>query len=177
MQLSLAGWSLNRLFRATDRPPLTILDFPQFTRDQFGLDAVELNNIFFASREPAYLKEIVGAAQRANVKLLNIAVDEKTADLSSDDDAARAEGVKLYGRWIPIAAEIGCTAIRANSGGKTIADRDRATRNCTESFRRLADEGRKHNITILIENHWGLSEDADSMVKVIEGVRETHGAD
>lgn len=176
MKLSLAGWSLHKRFRATDRA-LALVDFPQFTRDHFGLDAVELNNIFFASREPAYLRELVQSAERAKVRLLNIAVDEKTADLSADDDAARAEGLALYARWIPVAKEIGCTAIRANSGGKTITDRPRAIRHCIESFRRLADEGKKHGIAILVENHGGLSSDAASIVALIEAVRETHGPD
>jgi sugar phosphate isomerase/epimerase len=173
MQLSLAGWSLHPLFRAAAEP-LQLLDFPRFTRDQFGIEAVELNNIFFASTEPAYLKRLVQAAHSAGVKLLNIAVDEK-GDLSADDDAARAEGLANYSRWVPVAREIGCSAIRANSGGKTIIHRGRAIERCIDSFRRLADAGRKHGIAILMENHGGLSVDADSILQVIEAVRETHG--
>ena len=76
-----------------------------------------------------------------------------------------------------MAAEIGCTAVRANSGGKTIVDRDRAIERCTDSFRRLADEGAKHGIAILMENHGGLSADADSILRVIEAVRRSHGPD
>lgn len=173
MQLSLAGWSLHTMFRAPTNP-LQLLDFPRLTRDEFGIEAVELNNIFFASREPAYLKQLVAAAESAGITLLNIAVDEQ-GDLSAEDDAARAEGLANYARWVPVAKEIGCTAIRANSGGKTITDRDRAIDRCTDSFRRLADEGRKHGITILMENHGGLSADADSILRVIEAVRQSHG--
>ncbi|HEY8665046.1 MAG TPA: sugar phosphate isomerase/epimerase family protein [Tepidisphaeraceae bacterium] len=174
MKLSLAGWSLNQLFLAKPEPKLKLLDFPAFTRDNFGIDAIELNSPFFESREPDYLNKLMAAAEKAGVKLLNIAVDEK-GDLASDDDAERTAGVANYARWIPVAKEIGCSAIRANSGGKNISDRDRAIKQCIDSFRKLADEGEKHDVTILMENHWGLSSDADSIVRVMQGVEETHG--
>ncbi len=156
MQLSLAGWSLHPLFRSA-ADPLQLLDFPRFTRDHFGIEAVELNNIFFVSTEPAYLNQLVKAADSAGVKLLNIAVDEK-GDLSGEDDAARAEGLASYSRWVPVARELGCTAIRANSGGKTIVDRARAIERCIDSFRRLADDGQRHGVAILMENHGGLTQ-------------------
>jgi sugar phosphate isomerase/epimerase len=175
MQLSLAGWSLHPLFRAAVNP-LQLLDFPRFTRETFGIEAVELNNIFFASTEPAYLKQLESAAHSAGVKLLNIAVDAK-GDLASEDEAVRAEGLANYSRWVPVAGELGCTAIRANSGGKTIVDRGRAIQHCIDSFRHLANAGTKHGIAILMENHGGLSVDADSIIQVVEAVRESHGAD
>lgn len=178
MQLSLAGWSLNSLFRSATHP-LKLLDFPQFTRDHFGIDAVELNNIYFESTEPAYLDRLIANAQKAGSTLLNIAVDVP-GDLSARDNGVRLESVRNYAAWIPIAKAIGTTAIRANSGGKDVTDRDgepftAAVEACIDSFRRLCDVGRDHGIAILIENHWGISADADTMVRIVEGVRKTHG--
>ncbi|RYZ64955.1 MAG: sugar phosphate isomerase/epimerase, partial [Proteobacteria bacterium] len=89
MKLSLCGWSLNRLFRR-EASPLTLLEFPAFTLDQFGIDAVELNNIYFESTEPAYLDMLRAAADAAGSTMLNIAVDEK-GDLASDDEALRLD--------------------------------------------------------------------------------------
>ncbi len=173
MKLSLAGWSLQSLFRAAENP-LKLVDFAAFTRDRFGIEAIELNSPFFVSRESGYLRELVTAAERAGVTMLNIAVDEK-GDLSSEDEAVRQEGLANYSRWIAVAKEIGCAAIRANSGGKEIKDRATAESRCIDSFRRLTDEGRKHGVVILMENHWGLSMDPGSMVRVIEAVRQSHG--
>ena len=175
MRLSLAGWSLHKLFKRT-RYPLKLVHFPVFTKEELGLDAIELNSPFFESREPDYLKRLVAAGQRAGVKLLNIAVDED-GDLSAEDEVERAAAVENYGRWIPVAKELGCTAIRANSGGKNAPDGDRAVAACVESFRRLCDRGKQAGITILMENHGGISSDADNIVKIMEAVRETHGSD
>ena len=175
MQLSLAGWSLWKLFRAESNP-LKVTDFPRFAKENFGIEAVELNSPFFESREPAYLKQLVGAAEQAGVKLLNIAVDEQ-GDLSSEDPAKRELGLRSYGQWIPVAAAIGCTAIRANSGGREVVDREQAIANCIESFRRLADEGRRNGVTVLMENHGGISADADTIVRIMEALRQTHSGD
>ena len=172
MELSLAGWSLHKLFRASERA-LLLVDFPRFTRETFGLDAVELNSPFFASREPRYLRALREAAARAKVKLLNIAVDE-SGDLASEIESIRLDGINNYARWIPVARELGCRAIRANSGGRTVTDRAVAIDNCIESFHRLIDEGEKYGIAVLMENHGGISADADTVVRIMTALGKTH---
>lgn len=173
MQLSLAGWSLNPLFRRSDQP-LKLVDFPAFTRDTFGIDAVELNNIYFESREGSYLNQLSMAAARAGVRLVNIAVDER-GDLASDERAAREEGVLCSTRWIDVARNLGIRAIRCNSGGKQITSLERSIKHCTDSFRRLADVARPKGVKLLVENHWGISSNPDAMVQIVQGVRKTHG--
>ena len=176
MQLSLAGWSLNPLFRR-EADPLTLLDFPAFAHDTFGIDAVELNNIYFESTEPDYLDKLNAAAEAAGSKLLNIAVDVK-GDLAGFSEGPRLNAVDRYADWIPIAAELGCTAIRANSGGGDVGDRkEQAIAACVDSFQRLADVGLKHEVAILIENHWGISSDLAVMTRVVREVRKSHGND
>jgi sugar phosphate isomerase/epimerase len=175
LKLSLAGWSLHKLFRR-DRDPLPLVEFPRFTREQFGLDAVELNSPFFEATTPPYLERLASNAAAAGVKLLNIAVDE-AGDLSSNDESLRAIGVASYGQWIRVAADLGCAAIRANSGGGKIADRDAATGHCIDSFRRPADQGREHGVVILLENHWGISLDPGTIATIMMALVQSHGRD
>jgi sugar phosphate isomerase/epimerase len=154
--------------------PLRLLDFPTFVRNRFGLDAIELNSPFFPSRESRFLKQLIAASEQAQVRMLNIAVDE-VGDLSADNDLDRSRAVLNYSRWIPVAAELGCTAIRANTGGMGIIDTTRALLCCIDSFRRLADMGTKHGVSILIENHGGLSTDPANIIQIVDEVRLTHG--
>lgn len=175
MNLSLAGWSLNRLFRSAESP-LKLIDFPAFTRDTFGLDAVELNNIYFESREAAYLNQLSLAAAKAGVRMLNIAVDER-GDISADEKAQREEGILCCTRWIDVARNLGIRAVRFNSGGKNAVDRERATKYCIDSLKRLGEFAKAKNVKILIENHWGISSDPAAVVKIVEAVRRTHGDD
>ena len=51
MEISLAGWSINRRFRSQENP-LSLLDYPQLARDEFGINAVELNSPFFTYEGP-----------------------------------------------------------------------------------------------------------------------------
>jgi sugar phosphate isomerase/epimerase len=173
MKLSLAGWSLHRLFRAANNP-LKLVDFPALAAERFGIDAVELNSPFFPSRDARFVRQLASAAERARVRLLNIAVDE-VGDMSADSDAERNRAVMNNGRWVSVAAEVGCVAIRANTGGMGIIDTDKALLACVDSFRRLTDLGVKYGVTILIENHGGLSANADHLIFLIEEVRLTHG--
>lgn len=175
MQLSLAGWSLQSLFRAKS-DPLKLVDFPRFTRDTFGIEAVELNNIFFESTRPPYLDQLRTAAEAAGVKLLNIAVDEH-GELAGIDQVGRSIALANYSRWIPVAKYLGIPAIRANSGGINAPHQEAAEQCCIDSFRRLCDVGRTHGVKILIENHWGLSFDPDFIVRLVRAVRLTHGDD
>ena len=174
MKLSIAGWSLWRHFRQQEIPALALVDFAAVVREKFDIDAVELNSPFFESTDAGYLRSVVAAADKAGVKLLNIAVDEK-GDLSSDDVAARQLGLESYGRWIDVAAAMGIAAIRCNSGGKTITDKQLGERHCIESFTRLAERGANAGVRILIENHWGISSDPDVVYRIVTGVRKAVG--
>jgi sugar phosphate isomerase/epimerase len=164
MQLSLAGWSLNRQFR-NDRRSLALLDFPKVARRRFGLEAIEPNNIFFASTSAKYLRELKKRARGEGVKILNIAVDEAHDMCAAGWLGRRA--VNAYAWWIPVAAELGCTAIRANSGGgqiKKFAPAD--LRACAENFAALAARAKPYRVRIVMENHWGLSSCPNRMLKV-----------
>src|SRR6185436_7696017 len=116
MKISLAGWSLNRRFRAQQNA-LTLLDFPRVARQEFDLHAIELNSPFFASRDKRYLTELDEAALGEGVDLLNIAVDGE-GDLCDSDRAARERAIENNAVWLPVAAHLGCYAIRVNTGGK-----------------------------------------------------------
>ena len=175
MKLSLAGWSLQSLFRASS-DALKLVDFPRFTRDTFGIDAVELNNIYFDSLRTDYLDSLRRAATDVGVTLVNIAVDE-AGDLSDIDVTRRAIAVANYARWIPVAKYLGVNAIRANSGQGNESDAEASIDCCIDSFRRLCDVGQRHGVRVLIENHWGLSYDPAFIVRLVKSVRRTHGDD
>lgn len=139
-----------------------MLDFPKAAR-QLGVDAIEPNNLFFESTSPSYLREFKKRARSEGVSILNIAVDETYDMCATGWEGRRA--VNAYAWWIPVAAELGCSAIRANSGGGKIKKFKRSDlEHCSANFRALAERARPHKIRIVMENHWGLSSDPQRMI-------------
>ncbi|MGH7143540.1 MAG: sugar phosphate isomerase/epimerase family protein [Planctomycetota bacterium] len=167
MKLSIAGWSLNRAFRSGE---LKLADFPDLAKKEFGLDAVEFNSPFFASHEPAYLAELKARAQKAGVKVIGIAVDGM-GDFTGDDPADRAAVLERMSAWFAIAKAVGSPAFRVNSGGSATAENAAVQmQRCIEGYGALAKRGEKEGITVLIENHGGLSADPDNIVKLVKAV-------
>jgi L-ribulose-5-phosphate 3-epimerase len=168
--MSLAGWSLVRRFRAAENP-LALLDFPRVAREEFGFDTVELNSPFFASLDGDYLDELSDSAAQAKVRLLGIAVDGM-GDLASLDAVAREEGVQRHIPWFDAAMRLDCEFVRVNLGGHNTTDPEAAVRAGIASFGALAQAAGERGVTLVVENHWGLSADPANMVRIITTVND-----
>lgn len=168
MKISLAGWSLNRRFRAQQHA-LTLLDFPRVARQEFDIHAVELNSPFFVSRDKRYLTELDEIAMGEGVDLLNIAVDDM-GDLCNRDRTARQRAIESNANWLPVAVHLGCTAIRVNTGGKDLENDRDALMWAVDAYLELAERGRKAGVVVLIENHGGISSNPDNIIEIIEAV-------
>lgn len=167
MNIGLAGWAIVRRFK-DEANPLQLLDFFGVAQEEFGLDRVELNNVFMESHEPAYLERLVAAAGEAGVVMEGMAVDG-TGDLSLLDEQEREQSIANAMAYFDIAEALGLAYFRVNTGG----DPDGAPEMldaCIDSFRRLAEEGQRRGIKIATENHGGLSTDPDMMARLAEGV-------
>ena len=167
-RLSLAGWSLVRRFRSQENP-LALLDFPRVARQEFGFDAIELNSPFFTSLDADYLEELRGNAEREGVEWLGIAVDRQ-GDLASLDAEERRRAIQQHVAWLDAAAALGCRFVRANLGGRDTPDPEGALRGGIEGFGALAEAAGERGVTVVLENHWGLTEDPENMVRVFEAV-------
>lgn len=162
-RISLAQWSLHRTLRSGE---LDNLEFAGFTRERFGLGAVEYVNQFFAGRaeDAAYLGEMKARADDAGVRSLLIMIDGE-GQLADTDDAARAQAVENHRKWIEAAAFLGCHSIRVNAGGGGTWEeqRDRAA----DSLRRLAEWAEPHDVDVIVENHGGLSSNGRWLAEVM----------
>ena len=176
MELSLAQWSIQKLHRG-DAPTLDHLDAPAFVRDTFGITALEpVTGFWPKGAGDDYDAKFVAAADKAGVRLANLAIDAD-GDLGSDDDAARARGVEHNGEWLRRAARLGVKQARCNTGGKTAADPEASLAHAIEGFKQLCDVGKEVGVRVLVENHWGLSKDPAMIARLVQAVRESHGDD
>ncbi len=192
MRISLAQWSLHRrffgksleagfgqLFGTLMSDPDSALqgedplNYPQIAREEFGLDAVEYVNTFYLSRagDEAYLGELAQRASDSGVSSRLIMCD-LLGSLGAPDATERAEAIESHRPWLSAAEQLGCHAIRVNLYGEGGAD-EMAERT-TESLSVLGEMAAGHGLSVLVENHGGLSSNAAWLAGVMRSVNRSN---
>ncbi len=165
--ISLAAWSVHRMF---SDGKIKQIDLPKLVREEFALDGLELVNNFFPAPTYDYCMDLKKRAADHGVKNLLIMCDSE-GDMCSADAGVRQQAVRNHRKWLDAAALLGCHSIRCNSGHAEPGDPD-AIKRCAESFAELTRMAAADKLNVIIENHGGLSSDADSLMKVIGRVNQ-----
>ena len=150
---------------------LTLLTAPRFIADTLGLHNVEIWNAQFADMSIDYCRQIKAAAEAVKSRIINVQVDGPE-NLSDPDAAKRAASIQTIKLWMDRAAAVGAPTCRANTGGGTPEAWD--VNRTADSFRQLAQYGRKIGVKILVENHIGYSADIDKVVAVVKAVNDPY---
>ena len=150
---------------------LTLLTAPKFIADSLGLHNVEIWSFQFDDRSLDYCKKIKAAAEAVGSRISNVQVDG-SENLSDPDAAKRAASINEIKQWMDRAAAVGAPTMRANTGGGPAEGWD--VNRTADSFRQLAQYGRKIGVKILIENHIGYSADIDKVVAIIKAVNDPY---
>ncbi len=151
--ISLAQWSLHRMLRGGE---LEAVDFPAYTRETFGIDAVEYVNQFYADHkgDEAFWQEMKQRTDDAGVRNVLIMCDGEGA-LGDPDEAARLQAVENHHQWVDHAALLGCHAVRVNA--RSQGGYEEQQRLAADGLRRLAEYADERDIDVIVENHGGLS--------------------
>lgn len=187
--ISLAQWSLNgayfgnsrnagyqefaRLLREdTSRVLQGYLDplyFAQHARQMFNIDAIEYVNTFYFDKaeDQQYINELKNVADNEGVKSVLIMCDAEGA-LGAPDSAARQQAIENHYKWINLASFLGCHAIRVNA--QSSGSYDDQMERAADGLRRLAEYGAQENISVIVENHGGLSSNGQWLSDTIKMV-------
>ncbi len=152
-RISLAQWSLHRALWAGE---IDNVDFARVAREDYDIDAVEYVNSFFKDKAEdfGYLDELKRRADDHGVETLLIMIDGE-GHLADADDAARRKAIENHHRWIVAASRLGGHSIRVNARGDGSYE-DQMAR-AADSLRELALFGAPYGISVIVENHGGLS--------------------
>ena len=169
-RISLAQWSLHRMLRAGELDPM---DFPAFTREKFGINAVEYVNSFYGDRvdDTSFPAELRKRAEDAGVESLLIMVDG-AGPLGSPDQAIREQAVANHRKWLDIAKAIGCHSIRVNAVSEGSPDEQLAL--CAAGMTSLLVHADALEMNVLIENHGGNSSNGawlSSLMRTVDNPR------
>ena len=149
-------------------PDLTLPEVPALFAEKLGVHNVELWSKHFQETSLKYCRTMKAAAEKVGSKIINIQLDDPGYNLSHKDPAQRKKSIEFVSKWMDRTAACGATSLRANVGGSPKEPFDVAV--AGESFRQLAEHGRKIGVKILIENHGGHSSDPDKVIAIIKAV-------
>ena len=168
--ISLQQWALVDEIRGGK---WTTLDFPRIAREEFGINGIEFVNTLFDVPTYNYLKELKKNAADHGVKMLLIMCDGE-GEMASSSKSEREQAVINHHKWIDIAHYLGCHSIRTNCYGPEDASKEESLDRAEESYNKLLEYAMQAKVSVLIENHGGVSNDADFLVTLMERVNNLY---
>ncbi|HEY7270125.1 MAG TPA: sugar phosphate isomerase/epimerase family protein [Dehalococcoidia bacterium] len=170
MQISLAAWSMHRLFFDKQIDQVGMVQMCA----ELGIKGFEFVNTFFPSPQYRYLQRLRKTAEDLGVQPLLVMCDGE-GELAAGDPKERLQAVRNHHKWIDIAAILGCHSIRCNTHGDD-SDPEAMLERATASYGALCEYGAAAGgISILLENHsagghYGCFAAPDWMVRLFEAV-------
>lgn len=164
-EISLAQWTINRELRSGE---IDNLDFAKVASDH-GIHAIEYVNQFFMdkAKNQAYLGEMKKRASDLGVRSLLIMCDQE-GNIGDPETQKRAQTVDNHRKWIDAAKFLGCHSIRVNAGSRGTWGEQ--VNLASDGLARLTEFGAAEDINVIVENHGGLSSNADWLAEVISRV-------
>lgn len=152
-RISLAQWSLHRMHFGGQ---LNSMDFPKFTKDTFGIEAVEYVNSFYRDSlsNPNWAAELRQRVDDLGMKSLLIMCDREGA-LGDPDEGRRKQAVENHRKWLEAARTLGCHSIRVNAQSEGAPEVQAAL--AADGLRRLCEVADPMGLNVIVENHGGLS--------------------
>jgi sugar phosphate isomerase/epimerase len=115
------------------------------------------------------LNQLKNNAAEYGVKMVLIMIDAEGDGCESTKELIK-QFVINHRKWIDIAQYLGCHAIRTNCREPEGADKEEALKWAAESYNMLLEHAVPAKVSVVIENHGGVSNDPDWMVALMKKV-------
>jgi L-ribulose-5-phosphate 3-epimerase len=168
--ISLAQWALVDEVKAGK---WKTLDFAKIARNDFGLNGIEFVNTLFEVVTEGYLKQLKQNAADNGITMVLIMVDDE-GDGCAETKEERRQFEINHRKWIDAAHYLGCKAIRTNCRGPVNVSKEEALKWATETYQMMLEYAEPAKISVLIENHGGVSNDPEWMVSLMKEVNNLY---
>lgn len=162
MKLSCCAYSYRDLLTSGRMTLEEFLD----TAVDIGLDGVELTSYYFPDETPDYLHHI---KREALVRGLDVSGTAVGGNFSHADEGERRKQIEHVKNWIPKSEMLGSSVMRVFAGGVPEGvERPVAEQWVRDGLAECARVGAEHGVVLALENHGGLTADADGALALIE---------
>lgn len=169
--ISLAQWALVNEVR---EGKWKTLDFPRVAREEFGIDGIEfVNTLFEGPTTMNYLNTLKRNAANQGVTCVLIMCDAE-GDACGQTKEERRQFEINHRKWIDAANFLGCHSIRINCVGPKEVNKEEALKWSAETCNMMLEYAIPAGISVLIENHGGVSNDPDWMVALMKEVNSRY---
>jgi sugar phosphate isomerase/epimerase len=168
--ISLAQWAL---VDEVNAGKWKTLDFAKIARKDFNLNGIEFVNTLFEVPTEGYLNQLKKNAADNAVTMVLIMVDDEGDGCSATKEERRQFEIN-HRKWIDAANYLGCKAIRTNCRGPVNVSKEEALKWATETYQMMMEYAVPAKISVLIENHGGVSNDAEWMVSLMKEVNNLY---
>ncbi|MGF6846905.1 sugar phosphate isomerase/epimerase [Chitinophaga sp. W3I9] len=165
-KISLAEWSFHKALFAGK---MNHLDFASRAKNEFGIEGIEYVNQFFKdkAKDQAYLTEMKKRADDLGVRSVLIMCDGE-GEMGDLDVKKRMKAVENHYKWVEAAKFLGCHAIRVNAAGEGAPEE--VAKAAADGLTKLATFGKEHDISVIVENHGGMSSNGEWLSGVMKTV-------
>lgn len=167
LKLSLAAYSFRQALTGPEAS-MDLLGFVDYCHSQ-GLSGAELTSYYFPEQFDAqYLRDL---ARHCHVQGVTVSGGAIRNDYCTPDKKQLAADVEHTKRWIEHYSVLGAPAIRVFAGkaanGESI---DTAISRCIDTLGPVCDYAYEHGVMLALENHGGVTAEADDLLKIVRGV-------
>ena len=162
--LSCETYSFREIIRAGK---LDMLAVPEFYKE-LGIIGISYNDMFFKSFDDDYVDQIKAAVKKAD-RIVTCFIME--GNLASADEALRRKQIETDKMKLRVAHRLGAPLVRINvgsTGKQENADDTLGLERVIAAFKEILPLAKELNVKISIENHGGVSQKADNVVKIIK---------
>lgn len=165
-KISLTEYSLHRMIAKNE---LDNLDFAEFTKRVFNIDAVEYWNrpFFTKAQDEKYINQMKKNADDAGVGATAILIDGE-GNLGDPKEEQRKSAVDRHKKWVECAKTLGCHSIRVNA--RSQGSYEEQLKLAADGLRMLSEFAKPLNMNIIVENHGGLSSNGKWLAAVMKSV-------
>ena len=149
------------------RGPMTMEDFIR-KGVELRLDGVDMTVYFLKSTEPAYLASLRHLAFKNGISFSGAGCN---ASMVQADKAKRAQVFEDIKKWVDVTDQLGASHLRV-FGGKLPPDAtvDQGVAWCVEILKPASDYAGQRGITLGLEDHGGITQQADTLLEIIRKV-------